>query len=114
MARVWNLEADLRSADFLHGIEQGFWTFVDRAGARVYMRLYAADGRSYLLELECTHYGDEPLLGRFVTEDSRQCVAAAWPRGNSDTGLSSNRSSSTPRALRTSKASRSPLCAWTK
>jgi len=82
MAKVWNLEADLRSADFLHGIEQGFWTFVDRAGARVYMRLYAADGRSYLLELECTRYGDEALLGSFVTEDSHQCVAAAWPRGN--------------------------------
>jgi hypothetical protein len=82
MARVWDLQADLESAGFRHGVEQGFWQFVGRSGPLLCVRLFAPDDRSFLLELECSSYGAEPLRGRFVDEQTRMCVATAWPRGN--------------------------------
>jgi hypothetical protein len=36
---------------------------------------------AYLLELDCSGYGDEPIAGRFVN-DQHECVGSAWPRGN--------------------------------
>ena len=82
MAETLDLTIDLESARFRHGVEQRFWEFVARSGSLVYLRLFAPDDRTFLLELECSGYGMEPMRGRFVTEDFHQCVAAAWPRGN--------------------------------
>jgi len=82
MARNWDLQADIDSEEFRHGVEQRFWKLVEQTGARLYVLLYAADGRTFLLELECSDYGGAPILGRFVIEQGRQCIAGAWPGGN--------------------------------
>lgn len=82
MAETWDPQIDLESAEFLHGVEQRFWEFVDRSGPLLYVRLCAPDDRTFLLELECSGYRKEPMRGRFVAEDTRQCFVASWPRGN--------------------------------
>lgn len=76
------LAGDLESAEFQHGCDQGFWELVHRDGMSVFVRLNAPDGRHYLLKLDCSGYGDEPIAGQFVDND-RRCVNSAWPKGNS-------------------------------
>jgi hypothetical protein len=77
---VDSLVADLLAPEIAHGIQQDFWRIEGQDGTRVYVRLFASDGMPYLLELECTGYGDEPIAGRFVN-DKHECVDSAWPRG---------------------------------
>lgn len=76
------LEADLNSTAFAAGVNSGFWRLVERCDSVVYVECEARDGHSYLLELRCDRYGDEPCLGRFVDSESRECVPSAWPTGN--------------------------------
>ena len=76
-----HLAADLVSPEIHHGVEQGFWQIESQDGNRVYVRLFALDGAPYLMELDCSGYGDEPIAGRFVN-DQHECVGSAWPRGN--------------------------------
>jgi hypothetical protein len=82
MAGDDQLALDLTSDRFEHGVRQQFWKLVERVGSKVYMRMFAPDERSYVLELDCADYGAEPIRGRFVDEKTRQCVTEAWPRGN--------------------------------
>jgi hypothetical protein len=82
MADLQRLIDDLSSAEFQRGIEQEFWELVDRQEWKVYVRLVAADGRVYVVELDCAGYRDEPIHGRFVDPATRQCVASAWPQGS--------------------------------
>lgn len=82
MAEYQRLLEDLAAPTFSHGVEQGFWELVEFSGWIAHVGLHAPDGRSYMAELTCTGYGDEPILGRFVDPTTRQCVASAWPTGN--------------------------------
>ncbi len=75
------LTNDLSAREILHGTEQGFWRIDSRDGSTVYARFFAPDNRAYLMQLDCSGYGEEPIGGRFVDE-GRRCVPAAWPRGN--------------------------------
>jgi hypothetical protein len=76
------LGADLESGEFQHGVFQRFWELVDRAEDVLYVRLYAPDDRTYLVELKCADYDREPIGGRFVDQTTRQCQESAWPRGD--------------------------------
>lgn len=64
------------------GAEQGFWRFIERIDHRVFFEVWAHDGDSYVLELECDRLGAEPLRGRFVTPNTYECREDAWPKGN--------------------------------
>lgn len=86
MADTSRLILDLESKEFEHGVHQRFWELVERAEWFVYVRLYAADDRTYIIELDCTNYGEEPIRGRFVAEKSRECRSDAWPHGNAAFG----------------------------
>src|SRR5262245_26336117 len=77
-----NLQRDLASEEFAHGVRQGFWELIDQTETKLFIRMYAPDESSYLLSLACDCYGDEPLEGRFVDPETRQVVASAWPQGN--------------------------------
>ncbi|MBZ5631465.1 MAG: hypothetical protein LAO06_21635 [Acidobacteriia bacterium] len=70
------------SAEFKHGVAHLFWELVERAGAVVWVRMFAPDGRTYLVRLSCEKYGEEPIDGKFVDESTRACVESAWPTGN--------------------------------
>lgn len=72
----------LEAPEFLHGVEQGFWRLLDRAGDVLYVEVWASDGDCYLLEMQCDRLGDEPIRGRFVDPASRICTEAAWPHGS--------------------------------
>jgi hypothetical protein len=76
------LDEDLTSPEFQHGVDQLFWELVDRSGSLVFVRLFAPDGRSYLVRFACEKYAEQPLDGRFVDEQTRVCIESAWPRGN--------------------------------
>jgi len=76
------LESDLASHEFRHGVEQHFWELVEKSGLVVYIRLFASDDRSYLGRFTCVSYGDEPIDCKFVDDENRECVASAWPRGD--------------------------------
>jgi hypothetical protein len=80
------LGADLRSQDFRCRVERGFWRLVERVGVRLYVEVYAWNGDSYLLELTCDRYREEPCLGKFVDPTTRLCIDAAWPRGEGPFG----------------------------
>ena len=80
------LIADLESAEFKHGVRQGFWKKVEQEGSLLYVRVLAADDRAYLAQLDCTGYGEDPIACRFVDPATRQCVATAWPQGNGTFG----------------------------
>jgi len=81
-AEIDKLGADLISAEFTHGVDQQFWKLIERIGDIVYIRLFAPDDRSYLARFTCTKYGAEPIDCKFVDSETRQCIEAAWPRGN--------------------------------
>jgi hypothetical protein len=80
---VNKLDQDLASEEFANGERQRFWEFIERTDSKVFIRMYAADGRSYVLALDCTSYGDEPLEGLFVDPETRQVLPSAWPQGDS-------------------------------
>lgn len=77
-----SVAADVMSAAFQHGINQGFWKLIEQIDNRVYINICARDQTWFLLELECTDYGKQAILGRFVDVNNRECIASAWPRGN--------------------------------
>lgn len=76
------LQVDLQSAEFQHGVQQQFWELIEIQGCFVFIKIFALDETSYILELDCSGYGNEPLRGRFVDPISKACVASAWPNGN--------------------------------
>jgi hypothetical protein len=78
---IAKLNADLDSALFRHGCDQGFWELIARDGLTVFARVLAPDGTSYILRLDCTEYGAEPIRGQFVDEN-RNRELSAWPKGN--------------------------------
>lgn len=83
MATIDELIKDIESEEFLHGVSQGFWKFQERSDWVLYVILYAPDDCEYLARLECSSYRDEPILGQFVDPTTKQCVASAWPKGDS-------------------------------
>ena len=76
------LKVDLNSPEFQHGVDQLFWKLVDVVGNQVYVCLLAPDDRCYLARFTCEKYGEEPVDCKFVDPTTRECVEAAWPRGN--------------------------------
>jgi hypothetical protein len=82
MASAAKLQRDLNSEEFAHGVRQGFWELIERTDAKLYIRMFAPDERSYVLSLACDSYWDEPLEGHFVDPVTRQVMASAWPEGN--------------------------------
>ena len=76
------LQDDLNSAEFRHGVDQLFWELVQRDGMTVYIRLFAADQRSFLGRFSCEKYGEQPIDCKFVDPETHACVESAWPRGN--------------------------------
>lgn len=76
------LLADIASEEFTHYVTQGFWEWLETSGSLLYVRLFAADDRTYVMQLDCSSYGTEPIWGRFVEEGTYRCVPTAWPRGN--------------------------------
>jgi hypothetical protein len=79
------LSEDINSAEFQHGVTQGFWELVlqERDKDLLYVRLHAPDERNYMVRLQCDMYGTQPIDGRFVDPVNLLCVASAWPQGNS-------------------------------
>ncbi len=75
------LYADIESGAFRKGVENAFWELDSIIGNRIYVWLFAPDLRSYLMELECSSYGDEPIQGSFIDPTTRQCDLSAYPRG---------------------------------
>lgn len=82
MAAADLLERDLASQAFRQGVDQHFWRLADREGLTLHLYVYAPDDREYLLRLECSDYGAEPIEGLFVDDEKRACVEAAWPQGD--------------------------------
>lgn len=80
---IEKLTTDLNSPEFLHGTGQRFWELVEQSGMVIFICLYAADKRGYIARFDCDSYGAEPIACRFVDTATRQCVASAWPQGNS-------------------------------
>lgn len=76
------LQRDLESGEFNHGVEQRFWALLERDGHVVYMKYWARDGAIYVMQLDCTGYGKQAIGGRFVDQKTRACVSEAWPRGD--------------------------------
>lgn len=76
------LETDLASELFREGVEQGFWSSPDRESNRVFITIFAADGKSFLARLDCSSYGDQPIRCEFVNPKTRQVDMAYWPQGN--------------------------------
>jgi hypothetical protein len=83
MASIDDLIRDINSEEFQHGVSQGFWEFQERSDWLLYVILRAPDDCEYLARLDCSSYGDEPILGQFVDLKTRQCIASAWPKGDS-------------------------------
>lgn len=77
-----SIDYALQSPEFLHGVDQEFWRLVHRTDQTLYIELWACDGHSYVLQLDCDGYGELPCRGRFVDRDTRACVTEAWPQGN--------------------------------
>jgi hypothetical protein len=76
------LGGDLDSAEFAHGVEQGFWGLPERDNNIVYVVLHAPDGRSFTARMDCSSYWDEPILATFVDARGHQATPEAWPDGN--------------------------------
>jgi hypothetical protein len=76
------LDELLATPEISWGVDQEFWRFIERKGDRVYFEVWAYDGDSYVLELECDHLEVEPIRGRFVDPKTYECRTDAWPKGN--------------------------------
>jgi hypothetical protein len=76
------LTKELASAEFRHGVAQGFWELVDRQNDTVFVWAYAPDNRRYMMRLYCDQYDSEPIGGRFVDPIDHQVKPQAWPDGN--------------------------------
>jgi hypothetical protein len=76
------LERDLRSTEFQHGVEQRFWALLDRDLDIVCVKFFSRDDEAYVMRLECDGYGQQAIGGKFVDPITRACVSPAWPCGN--------------------------------
>lgn len=76
------LGADLKSEEFRRGEQRGFWRLVERVGIRVYVEAIAWNDDTFVIELTCDGYREEPCLGKFVDAKTHACISEAWPRGN--------------------------------
>jgi hypothetical protein len=78
-----SIDNSLAAPEFAHGVEQGFWSLIHRVAHQLYFELWAIDGQSYVIEMQCDRLGDEPIRGRFVDPINYASNTGAWPRGNS-------------------------------
>lgn len=83
MQELDDLDSLISKPEFAHGVHQEFWRPVERRGDRLYLEVWAFDGGSYTLELECDQLETEPIRGRFVDPKTYECREDAWPKGNS-------------------------------
>jgi hypothetical protein len=77
-----DLNADLTSAEYLQGVEQGFWGMPERVGDTVYITLNAPDGRIFLGQFDCSAYWEQPIRCLFVNPETRRVDLSFWPDGN--------------------------------
>ena len=77
-----DLTADLVSPEFQYGVEEGFWGPPERHGDTVYVTLYAPDGSSFMAQLDCSGYWEQPIRCLFVNPDTKRVDMAFWPKGN--------------------------------
>jgi hypothetical protein len=73
---------DLESDAFKGGVNNCFWDLDSVIGNSVYVWVYAPDDQAYLMKLECSSYGDEPILGWFLDPVTREHKQSAYPRGD--------------------------------
>src|SRR5512147_1735215 len=76
------LDELLAAPEIASGADQEFWRFIERIEDRAYFEVWACDGDSYVLELECDRLEVEPIRGRFVDPNTYECMTDAWPKGN--------------------------------
>ncbi len=76
------LEELLVAPEFAHGVHQEFWRLIERRGDWAYVEVWASDGDSYIVELECDRLEAEPIRCRFVDPHTYECRSEAWPKGN--------------------------------
>ena len=76
------LVADLDSADFLSGVDHGYWRLVARDGILVTLDLAAKNGRRVGVRLDCTGYpGAAPTGQLWSIEDDAPLPEGQWPQG---------------------------------
>ena len=80
------LQRDLESEEFQHGVEQCFWALLERKDHLVYISFKARDRATYVMQLDCTSYGNQAIGGKFIDPQTRACVSNAWPQGNGTFG----------------------------
>lgn len=77
-----DLDKDLSSAEFMVGVEQEFWSIPERSGHLVYVTLFAPDGRSFMAQLDCSSYWEQPIRCLFVNPATKTVDLNFWPHGN--------------------------------
>jgi hypothetical protein len=82
IARPDRIDELLNAPEIAWGVDQEFWRFIERSGHCLYFQVWAYDGESYVLELECDRLEAEPIRGRFVDPKTLECQTEAWPKGN--------------------------------
>jgi len=75
------LQKDLESGEFRHGVEQRFWSLLDRAGDVLHVKFFPRTGEPFVMRLDCDGYKNQAIGGKFVDPDTRACVSSAWPSG---------------------------------
>lgn len=75
------LQKDIDSEEFKHGVEQHFWSLLDRSGDILHVKFFPRTGDPYLMRLDCDGYGNQAIGGKFVDPVTRVCVSSAWPSG---------------------------------
>jgi|CXWL01.1.fsa_nt_gi hypothetical protein len=80
------LQHDLESEEFQHGVEQRFWALLERKDHLVYMNFQTRNGTTYVMQLDCTDYGNQAIGGKFIDPQTRACVSNAWPKGDGTFG----------------------------
>ena len=75
------LQKDLESEEFRHGVEQRFWSLLDRSGDVLYVKFFPRAGDPYVMRLDCDEYGNRAIGGKFVDPATRTCISSAWPCG---------------------------------
>jgi len=77
-----DLNADLTSVEYLHGVEQGFWGMPERVGDLVYITLNAPDDSTFVGQFDCSFYWEQPIRCLFVDPETRKVDLSCWPQGN--------------------------------
>ena len=76
------LQNHIDSKEFRHGVQQGFWTLLERCEHILLVQFSAMDDEEYLMKLDCDRYGQQAIGGKFVDPISKDCITTAWPAGN--------------------------------